>query len=159
MGSGPRRIVCLSAETPDVLYRLGAGDLVVGVSGYTTVPREARQKPIVSAFTTIRYDRIEALQPDLILGFSDLQAEALRVLGERGYPVFLTNQRTLQETFDTIVMIGRIVSRGPEAEALVAGLKISIGCVRPHAAGRADRGSTSKSGGIRSSRASPGSVN
>ena len=70
MSSGPRRIVCLSAETADVLYRLHAGDLVVGVSGYTTVPREARQKPIVSAFTTIRYEVIEALQPDLILSVS-----------------------------------------------------------------------------------------
>jgi iron complex transport system substrate-binding protein len=130
MGSGPRRIVCLSAETADVLYRLGAGDLVVGVSGYTTVPREARRKPIVSAFTTIRYEAIEALQPDLILGFSDLQAEALRVLGERGYPVLLTNQRTLQETFDTIVTIGRIVGRGPEAEALVASLQKDLDRVR-----------------------------
>lgn len=127
---GPRRIVCLSAETADMLYRLGAGELVVGVSGYTTVPREARKKPVVSAFTTIRYEAIETLQPDLILGFSDLQAEALRVLGERGYPVLLTNQRTLQEMFDTIAMIGRIANRGPEAEALVAGLREDLDRVR-----------------------------
>ncbi len=139
MGSGPRRIVCLSAETPDILYRLGAGDLVVGVSGYTTVPREARQKPIVSAFTTIRYEAIEALQPDLILGFSDLQAEALRVLGERGYPVLLTNQRTLQELFDTIVMIGRIVNKGPGAEALVASLQKDLDRVREASRGWARR--------------------
>ncbi len=139
MGSGPRRIVCLSAETADVLYRLGAGDLVVGVSGYTTTPREARQKPIVSAFTTIRFDRIEALQPDFILGFSDLQSEALRVLGERGYPVLLTNQRTLQEMFDTIVMIGRIVNRGPQAEALVAGLQKDLDRVHDASRGWARR--------------------
>lgn len=139
MGSGPRRIVCLSAETADMLYRLGAGDLVVGVSGYTTTPREARRKPIVSAFTTIRYEAIEALRPDLILGFSDLQAEALRVLGERGYPVILTNQRTLQEMFDTILMIGRIVNRGPEAEALVAGLQKDVDSVREASRGWARR--------------------
>lgn len=139
MGSGPRRIICLSAETAEILYRLGAGDLVVGVSGYTTVPREARRKPIVSAFTTIRYERMEALQPDLILGFSDLQAGALRVLGERGYPVLLTNQRTLQEMFDTIVMIGRIVNRGPEAEALVAGLQKDLDRVREASCGWARR--------------------
>lgn len=135
MGSGPRRIVCLSAETADVLYRLGAGDLVVGVSGYTTVPPEARRKPIVSAFTTIRYDAIEALQPDLILGFSDLQAEALRVLGERGHPVLLTNQRTLLEMFDTIALIGRIVNRGPAAESLVARLRKDLDRVRENSRG------------------------
>lgn len=130
MESGPRRIVCLSAETADILYRVGAGDLVVGISGYTTTPLEARRKPIVSAFTTIRYETIEALQPDLILAFSDLQATAARVLGERGYPVLLTNQRTLEEMFDTILLLGRVVNRGAAAEALVAGLRNELETVR-----------------------------
>ena len=81
----PPRIVCLPAETTETLYRLGAGDRVVGVSGYTVRPPEAREKPKVSAFLNARLDKIEALRPDLILAFSDLQAgivdvEAVRVL-------------------------------------------------------------------------------
>ncbi len=123
MPQSPRRIVCLSAETVDTLYRLGAGDQVVGVSGFTTTPPEARKKPFVSAFTTIRYDVIESLKPDLIIGFSDLQSDALRELGRRGYQVLLTNQRTLRETFDTILLLGRIVEHAPEAERLVADLE------------------------------------
>ncbi len=123
MGWGPRRIVCLTAETVDMLYRIGAVDKVVGVSGYTVFPPEARAKPFVSAFTTIRYDVIDMLKPDLIIGFSDLQAEAARELGKRGYSVLLTNQRTLSEMFETLVMIGRIVGKGVEAETLVADLQ------------------------------------
>jgi len=120
----------LSAEAVDWLYRLGVGDRVVGVSGYSLSPPEARQKPKVSAFTTIHYDVIESLQPDLIIGFSDLQAEATRELGKRGYSVFLTNQRTLQETFGTLVMMGRLVGKGPEAEALVTELESQVEAAR-----------------------------
>src|SRR4029077_13211070 len=71
----PRRIVCLTEETTETLYLLGEGDRVVGVSGYTVRPPEARQKPKVSAFTSARFDKIEALEPDLVLAFSDLQAD------------------------------------------------------------------------------------
>lgn len=120
MNRGPRRIVCLTAETVDLLYRLGIGDRVVGVSGYSVFPPEARKKPFVSAFTTIRYKVIESLNPDLILGFSDLQAEAAKELGKRGYTVLLTNQRTLSEAFETFLMIGRIVGKERKAESLVA---------------------------------------
>ncbi len=123
----PHRIACLSAETVDVLYRLGAGNRVVGVSSFTTVPPEARKKPFVSAFTTVRYDVIESLKPDLILGFSDLQAEAIGELGQRGYQVLLTNQRTLSEIFETIRLLGRIVEKNQEAERLVADLEHRLG--------------------------------
>ena len=71
----PQRIVCLTEETTETLYLLGQGDRVVGVSGYTVRPAEARQKPKVSAFINARFDKILALQPDLVLAFSDLQAE------------------------------------------------------------------------------------
>ena len=70
----PRRIVCLTEETTETLYLLGEGDRVVGVSGYTVRPPEARQKPRVSSFLHAKFDKIEALEPDLILAFSDLQA-------------------------------------------------------------------------------------
>lgn len=127
---GPRRIACLTAETVDLLYRLGVQDRIVGVSGFTRFPPEARKKPFVSAFTTINYETIETLKPDLILGFSGLQAEAARELGQRGYPVLLTNQRSLRELFETLILIGRIVEKGQEAEALVADLEGRLDAAR-----------------------------
>lgn len=123
MTRGPRRIACLTAETVDLLYRLGVQDRIVGVSGFTRFPPEARKKPFVSAFTTIYYESIERLKPDLILAFSGLQADAARELGKRGYPVLLTNQRTLCEMFETLILIGRLVDKGREAEELAADLE------------------------------------
>jgi iron complex transport system substrate-binding protein len=114
----PRRIVCLSAESVDMLDRLGAGGLIVGVSGFARSSPAAHGKAVVSGFTTIRYETIESLQPDLVIGFSDLQADALCELAKRGYPVLLTNQRTLGEMFDTMAMIGRVVGKATEAEEL-----------------------------------------
>ena len=83
----PSRIVCLTEETTETLYLLGEGDRVVGVSGYTVRPPEARQKPRVSSFLHARFDKIEALEPDLVLAFSDLQADITAELVKRGYPV------------------------------------------------------------------------
>lgn len=74
----PERIVCLTEETTETLYLLGQGHRVVGVSGYTVRPPEARAKPKVSAFINARFDKIEALRPDLVLAFSDLQAYILQ---------------------------------------------------------------------------------
>jgi len=130
MNGIPQRIVCLSAETADVLYRLGAGDLVVGVSGYTIFPLEAREKPTVSAYTTFRYDVIESLKPDMILAYSYLQTDAVRELGKRGYPVLLTNQQTLRETLETLVMVGRIAGKQKEAESLAGDLQSQIDAAR-----------------------------
>lgn len=130
MVRGPHRIACLTAETVDLLYRLGVQDRIVGVSGFTQFPPEARRKPFVSAFTTIYYEVIESLHPDLIIGFSDLQADAVRELSRRGYSVLLTNQRTLAEVFDTLVMIGRIVDRGILAESVVADLEAELARAR-----------------------------
>ena len=80
--SYPSRIVCLTEETTETLYLLGEGDRVVGISGYTVRPPEAREKPKVSSFLHARYEKIEALQPDLILAFSDLQADITNDLGD-----------------------------------------------------------------------------
>jgi len=71
----PERVVCLTEETTETLYRLGAGDKVVGVSGFTVRPPEARKKPRVSSFLDADFEKILALKPDLVLGFSDLQAD------------------------------------------------------------------------------------
>lgn len=109
-GAGwPQRIICLTAETTEILFALGAGDRIVGVSGYTTRPPEARLKEKVSAFTSARMDKIRALQPDLIFAFSDLQKDIVRDLTEEGYNVFVTNQRSLKEVGEVILAMGRLV--------------------------------------------------
>ena len=89
----PSRIVCLTEETTETLYLLGQGDRIVGVSGYTVRPPEARQKPKVSAFINAKFDKIEALEPDLVLAFSDLQADLAAELVRRGINVVVFNQR------------------------------------------------------------------
>ena len=106
MNSYPSRIVCLTEETTETLYMLGEGERVVGVSAYTVRPPEARSKPRVSAFIRAHYDRIEALHPDLILGFSDLQAEIASDLIKRGYPVMVFNQRSVAEILGMIRVVG-----------------------------------------------------
>src|SRR6185436_11468495 len=83
----PSRIVCLSAEAVDVLYQLGAGEQIVGVTGFAREPLGALAKPRVSGFSTVNYDKIDALEPDLIVSFSDVQADATRELIRRGHTV------------------------------------------------------------------------
>ena len=126
----PQRIVCLTEETTETLYLLGEGDRVVGVSGYTVRPPEARRKPRVSAFINARFDKIDALRPDLILAFSDLQADIAAELIRRGYMVVTFNQRSVDEILQTIVMIGALVGRGDRAEALAAGLAKGLDEIR-----------------------------
>ena len=87
MSRFPSRIVCLTEETTETLYLLGQGHRVVGVSGYTVRPPEAREKPKISAFINAKFDKIVALQPDLVLAFSDLQADLVAELVRRGLPV------------------------------------------------------------------------
>jgi iron complex transport system substrate-binding protein len=119
----PQRIVCLTEETTETLYLLGEGDRVVGVSGYTVRPPEARKKPRVSAFINARFDKIEALSPDLILAFSDLQADIAAELVRRGYPVVTFNQRSVAEIFQMMLMVGGLVGRSEEAQALAGKLQ------------------------------------
>jgi iron complex transport system substrate-binding protein len=119
----PSRIVCLTEETTETLYLLGEGDRVVGISGYTVRPPEARQKPKVSSFLHARYEKIEALEPDLILAFSDLQAEITTELVKRGYPVFTFNQRSVAEILQMIRVLAGIVGVSEKGEALAATLQ------------------------------------
>src|SRR5262245_44569748 len=95
--SYPSRIVCLTEETTETLYLLGEGDRVVGVSGYTVRPPEAREKPKVSAFISARFEKIESLRPDLVLAFSDLQADLCAELVRRGMNVVTFNQRSVAD--------------------------------------------------------------
>lgn len=130
----PTRIVCLTEETTETLYRLGEGDRVVGISGYTVRPSEARQKPKVSSFLHARFDKIEALAPDLILAFSDLQAAIATELVSRGYAVFTFNQRSVAEILQMIRVLGGIVGVPDKAAALVGELEAGLDTIRRSAA-------------------------
>ena len=130
----PRRIVCLTEETTETLYLLGEGDRVVGISGYTVRPPEARAKPKVSSFLHARYEKIEALEPDLILAFSDLQADITNDLVKRGYPVFTFNQRSVAEILQMIRVLGGIVGVPEKAAALVAEFERGLDDIRASAA-------------------------
>jgi iron complex transport system substrate-binding protein len=135
----PSRIVCLTEETTETLYLLGQGHRVVGVSGYTVRPPEARQKPKVSAFINARFDKIEALRPDLVLAFSDLQADLGAEIVRRGIPVVTFNQRSVAEILQTIRMIGGLVGCQTAAEALADQLGADLDRIRTSAAGFARR--------------------
>lgn len=130
----PRRIVCLTEETTETLYLLGEGDRVVGVSGYTVRPPEARRKLRVSAFIHARYEKIDALDPDLILGFSDLQADIAAELVKRGHPVVIFNQRSVDGILQMIRMVGGLVGRADRADALAARLEAGLEAARREAA-------------------------
>jgi len=130
----PQRIVCLTEETTETLYALGAGDRVVGVSGYTVRPIEARQKPRVSAFINARFDKIESLKPDLILAFSDLQADIAAELIRRGHWVVTFNQRSVAEIFQMIRMLGGLVGLAERAEQYADDLERGLESIRASAA-------------------------
>ena len=130
----PTRIVCLTEETTETLYLLGEGHRVVGISGYTVRPPEARQKPKVSSFLHARFEKIAALEPDLVLAFSDLQAEITNELVRRGYPVLTFNQRSVAEILQMIRMLGGMVGVSDRAEALVHELEAGLTRIRESAA-------------------------
>jgi iron complex transport system substrate-binding protein len=130
----PSRIVCLTEETTETLYLLGEGDRVAGVSGYTVRPPEARKKPRVSAFINARFEKIEALEPDLILGFSDLQADIAAELTRRGYAVAVFNQRSVAEILQMIRVLGGMVGCAERADALALDLESGLHRMRESAA-------------------------
>src|SRR6266478_4843316 len=125
----PERIVCLTEETTETLYLLGQGDRIVGVSGYTVRPPEARLKPKVSAFINAKFDKIAALKPDLVFAFSDLQADIAAELIRRGVTVMTFNQRSIAEILEMILTVGRIVGGEDKARALVALLQTELDAI------------------------------
>jgi iron complex transport system substrate-binding protein len=135
----PSRIVCLTEETTETLYLLGEGDRIVGVSGYTCRPPEARKKPKVSAFINARFDKIDALKPDLVLAFSDLQADIARELIRRGYPVYTFNQRSVAEILQMIRIVGALVGRADAGDALASSMEAGLDEIRARAAGFTSR--------------------
>lgn len=134
MADYPRRIACLTEETTETLYLLGQQDRIVGVSGFTVRPPEARRKPKISAFTTAKIDKILSVEPDLVLAFSDLQADIVRDLLKRGVTVFTFNQRSVAEILDMIRTLARIVGVPERGEALIAELTAGLEAIREAAA-------------------------
>lgn len=134
MPNYPSRIVCLTEETTETLYLLGEGDRVVGVSGYTVRPPEARQKPRVSAFISAKFEKIDALKPDLILAFSDLQADLAAELIRRGYPVVAFNQRSVAEILQMIRIVGGLIGCQQKADDLASDLEAGLARIRAEAA-------------------------
>ena len=129
----PERIVCLTEETTETLYLLGEEDRIVGVSGYTVRPPEARSKPRVSAFTSARLDRIEQLRPDLVLAFSDLQADIAADLIRRGMTVLTFNQRSVNEILQGIRTVADLVGASRKGRALVSELSSGLEAIEASA--------------------------
>jgi iron complex transport system substrate-binding protein len=136
----PQRIVCLTEETTETLYRLGEDWRIVGISGFTVrPPRARREKPRVSAFTSARIDRIVALQPDLVLGFSDLQADIAAELVRAGLEVHVFNHRSVADILRMIRTLGGMIGCEGKAQALTGELGAGLAQVRARAAGLARR--------------------
>ena len=115
----PQRVVCLSAEAADWLWRIGAWDRVVGVTGYLRLPADAAPKPRVSGFSSAQLEPITRLNPDLVITFSDVQAGITGALVNRGIPVVATNQRTLASVEATLAFLARVVRCEPAGEKLL----------------------------------------
>jgi iron complex transport system substrate-binding protein len=131
----PERIVCLTEETVETLYLLGEDKRIVGISGYTVrPPRARREKPRVSAFTSADIPKIVALEPDLVLTFSDLQADIAAELIKRGIDVHAFNQRSVAEILDMIRTLGALVGATGRAERLAQDLADGVARAKNRAA-------------------------
>ena len=131
----PARIVCLTTETVEVLYALGEDARIAGISGYTVIPPRARkEKPKVFAFSSGDLDRILAVEPDLVLGFSDMQADVARDLIKAGVAVHVFNQRSVDDILAMIETVGRLVGAEDKALALVAELEATMADMQAQAA-------------------------
>jgi iron complex transport system substrate-binding protein len=124
---GPRRIVCLTEEATEWLYLLGEDARIVGISGYTVRPRRAREeKPRVSAFLTAKVDKILALRPDCVFGFSDLQAGIAAELVKQGVQVTIFNQRSVEEIFAMLYQVAAMVGRADEGLRRLEAMRVRL---------------------------------
>ncbi|MEM6848307.1 MAG: cobalamin-binding protein [Pseudomonadota bacterium] len=136
----PERIVCLTEETVETLYLLGEDHRIVGVTGYAVrPPRVRREKPRVGAFTSADVAKIRALKPDLVLTFSDLQAEIAAALIKEGFAVHAFNQRDVAGILAMIRTLGALVGAGPQANALADTLTRRLDAVRANSPERPPR--------------------
>ena len=127
---GPRRIVCLTEEPTEVLYALGEQDRIVGISGFTVrPPRARREKPKVSAFTSAKIGAILELQPDFVVGFSDIQADIAAALVRHGVEVWISNHRSVEGILDYVRRLGALVGAADRALALADQLQASLDAI------------------------------
>ncbi len=136
----PQRIVCLTEEPTEVLYALGEEHRIVGISGFTVRPPRARkEKPKVSAFTSAKIDEILKLQPDFVVGFSDIQADIARELIKAGVEVWISNHRSVDGILAYVRRLGAMVGAADKAEAYAQSLEQHIAQVKAAAAAFARR--------------------
>ena len=136
----PERIVCLTEEPTEVLYALGEERRIVGISGFTVRPARARhEKPRVSAFTSAKIDRILALQPDLAIGFSDIQADIAAALIKAGVEVWIANHRSVEQILSYVRRLGAMVGATDRAERYAQQLQTHVDAVRASAAAQPRR--------------------
>lgn len=134
MAIGPRRIVCLTEEPCETLYALGESARIVGISGFTVRPPQARrEKPKVAAFTSANIDKILALKPDLAIGFSDIQAEIAAALVKAGVEVWIANHRSVAGIVDYVRRLGALVGCAARAEAYADALERGLDAIRAQA--------------------------
>jgi len=134
MSSYPQRIVCLTEEPTEVIYALGEQDRIVGISGFTVRPLGARrEKPKISAFTSAKIERILALRPDLVVGFSDLQADIAKELIKAGVEVWISNHRSVPGILGYVRRLGAMVGAAERADHYAWALEQRIAQVRRRA--------------------------
>ena len=135
MTAGPQRIVCLTEETTEWLYLLGQEHRIVGISGYTVRPRRAREeKPKVSAFTSAKIDKIMELEPDCVIGFSDMQADVASALIRQGVQVTVFNQRSVGEIFAVLQQIAAMVGCETEGDEWLQSVRAALMAAEAQAA-------------------------
>lgn len=128
---GPQRIVCLTEETTEWLYLLGQEQRIVGISGYTVRPARARaEKPRVSAFLTAKIDKILALKPDCVFGFSDLQADIAALLIRQGIQVTVFNQRSIAEIFSMMAQVAAMVGEVEKGQRLMQNMRQQLQAIQ-----------------------------
>jgi iron complex transport system substrate-binding protein len=138
---GPQRIVCLTEETTEWLYLLGQAHRIVGISGYTVRPRRAREeKPRVSAFLSAKIDKILALQPDCVLGFSDLQADIAAALIRHGVQVTVFNPRSVAEIFSMLYQVAAMVGEAEQGLRRIAAMQADLRAMQAAVATRVAAG-------------------
>ncbi|HEY2991232.1 MAG TPA: cobalamin-binding protein [Methylomirabilota bacterium] len=135
----PQRIVCLTAETAEIAFTLGAGERVVGVPGTARRPDAVRERARVGGFTTFRTDKILALEPDLVLAFSNLQADVVGELVAAGVTVLCTNQRSFDDVLRAILLIGGALGLEPAARGLVDDIRDEVKQIREYSSNWPDR--------------------
>ena len=136
----PQRIICLTEETTEWLYLLGQAHRIVGISGYTVRPKIARaEKPKVSAFTSAKIDKILALKPDCVFGFSDLQADIAAALIRHGVQVTVFNQRSIEEIFSMLYQVAAMVGEAEQGLQRISQMQSHLQSLRKAANGFARR--------------------